>query len=167
MCCASFGLRPSVWSDCAGVEPEYLLSSLPPISLQSKVMSETCGGCGRRPTQRQSTKPLPLSSEKHNRAKSLSIQPAVARVFWVQDAARALVVRPDVCLDCPVLINSAVTAVIHDVILLSSCHTAVSRLSAAKLDEGSFFSAVPQGTSRRAPTPAPGVVLWFWHRESS
>lgn len=28
-------------------------------------------------------------------------------------------------------------------------------------------NAVPQATSRRAPTPTPGVVLWFWHPASS
>lgn len=71
-CVHQSGLTVRGWS-----EPGCSLSSPPPLSLQSKVMHETCGGPGVGWGWRglgghdisQSTKPLPLSSEEHNRAK--------------------------------------------------------------------------------------------------
>lgn len=100
-------------------------------------------------------------------AKLLSIQPTVVKVFWVQNAAKALELRPDVWLDCPILMNSIVIAVIHEAIVLSTCHTTSSRWPAVKSGHLSFSKAVPPAISMRAPTPAPGVLLWVWHLESS
>lgn len=111
-----------------------------PLHLHSLFRAKSCmrpvGGLGGHDIS-QSTKPLPLSSEEHNRAKWLSIQhrptaDSGGKHFGCRMLAKALVLKPHVWLDRPILINVTVIAVIHAVILLSTCHTTWSWLPAAK-----------------------------------
>lgn len=147
-----------------------------PLHLHSLFRAKSCmrpvGGLGGHDIS-QSTKPLPLSSEEHNRAKMIVYSASPNRrqrwkAFWVQDAGQGprteatCLTRPpnfdkchgDCCYTCSHFYYPPAT-------LLGPDYPQPNQATWGS------FNAVPQATCRRAPTPAPGVVLWFWHPASS
>lgn len=112
-----------------------------PFYLHSLFRAKSCmrpvGGRGRGGHDiSQSTKPLPLSSEEHNRAKLLSIQHCPTADSGGKYFGCRMLPRPSYWARCstrpPNFDKWLMIAVIHAVILWSTCHTTWSWLPAAK-----------------------------------
>lgn len=154
---------------CGGGASQAVLSTSTLSSEQSHVR-DLWGSGGHDISQ--STKPLPLSSEEHNRAKWLPIQ------------HRPPADSGGPCVGCRMLPRPSYWSQMFDstaqfwsmawwlLLHMQSFHHQPATLLGPDYPQPNqatwgSFNAVPPATCRRAPSPAPGAVLWFWHPASS